>query len=88
MTRERKHFAGGKIKYLKKNGMARDLNKDLKMFNCKQQDEINYVISLYPGHEKKVHELIHYGCVFGTIKYFTHLEVYQYIHQNLGLGIP
>ncbi len=68
--------------------MARDLARDQRMFNCSQQHEINYVVSLYHGNENKVKQVLEQGCAQGAIKYFTHLQVYQYIQKILGLPIP
>lgn len=68
--------------------MARDKERDDKMFNCSQEWEIDYVANLYPAHETQVKQFLIRKCHDGTIKYYTHMEVYQLIKKELGYPIP
>ena len=65
--------------------MARDKAKDDKLFNCSQEYEHRYVYNLYEGNEETVKEFLKEKCVDGTIKNFTHMEVYKLIEKELEL---
>jgi hypothetical protein len=67
--------------------MGRDKAKDDKLFNCSQEWELNYVAGLYI--EKQiVLEFLKDNCKKGTIKDFTHMEVYKLIERKLGYAVP
>lgn len=69
--------------------MARDKGKDDKFFNCGQQSEHDYVASLYAlAQRPQVRTLLQNGCSNGTIRYSTHMQVYQLIQRSLGFPIP
>lgn len=68
--------------------MGRDKSRDDKFFNCDQDHEFDYVASLYPGNEEAVKQFLKDKCADGTIKYSTHMEVYQLIQREMGLPIP
>lgn len=57
---------------------------DHKLFNCSQEYEVNYVANLYTEN-KRVKEFLIEQCKNGTIKNFTHTEVYALIKAKLGL---
>lgn len=63
--------------------MARNKAKDDELFNCSEQHEEDYVVSLYPGDAKKVREIIQKACTDGVFKNSTHEEVYEYIDKKL-----
>jgi len=67
--------------------MARDKAKDDKYFNCSQEHEINYVAGLY-NKEEEVKKFLKQKCKDGTIKYFTHMKLYELIKKELGFPIP
>lgn len=58
---------------------------DWDYFNCSEKYEIEYVSNLYPGNEKKVKDFLIKNCNNGTIKNFTHSQVYDLIEKKLGL---
>ncbi len=57
---------------------------DHKLFNCSEEYEVNYVANLYTE-SKKVEAFLIEQCKNGTIKNFTHAEVYALIKAKLGL---
>tara|TARA_B100000508_G_scaffold55003_1_gene42586 strand:+ start:6093 stop:6305 length:213 start_codon:yes stop_codon:yes gene_type:complete len=67
--------------------MARDKSRDDKFFNCTDEHEVNYVVSLYEDRDG-VRDLISKKCEDGKIHYSTNLEVYQLIKDELGYDIP
>jgi len=67
--------------------MARDKVKDDKLFNCSQEHELNYVARLYPDPDK-VYKFLRLKCNDGTIRNYTHMEVYELIRKELGYPIP
>lgn len=68
--------------------MARDKSKDDKLFSCSQSWEIDYVASLYGTNKEKVAEFLKKRCEDGTIKNFTHMQVYQLIKKEFEYSIP
>ena len=66
--------------------MARDKARDDKFFNCTDQHEIDYVVSLY-SNQDLVRNLLKKRCADGTIHYSTNLEVYKIIKKELGYDI-
>lgn len=68
--------------------MARDKAKDDKHFNCSEEHEFNYVSGLYPNNKQQVYNFLKLKCSQKVINYSTHKEVYQLIHQELGLPMP
>lgn len=69
--------------------MARDRSKDNLLFNCGQQWEHDYVVSLYSTSERSnVREFLKTSCASGLIKNSTHMEVYELIKKHLGYAIP
>ncbi len=67
--------------------MARDKAKDDKLFNCEQEHERNYVAGLY-SQKNMVYEFLVVKCKDNTIKYKTHMQVYELIKAKLGFPIP
>jgi hypothetical protein len=69
--------------------MARDKAKDDLLFNCSQEHELKYVSGLYEGVEELiVYNFLVNSCQNGSIKNFTHLQVYSLIQQHYGYPIP
>ncbi|PWB33715.1 hypothetical protein DCO48_08640 [Pseudomonas sp. SDI] len=68
--------------------MARDKAKDDKYFNCGQTHEAEYVAGLYPSQKIVVKNFLKTACAANTISNATHKEVYELIHNKLGLPIP
>lgn len=69
--------------------MARDKEKDDKMFNCSQGYESDYVVGLYPmAHRSSIRAFISDSCQNGLIDNSTHKEVYELIRAKFGLAIP
>ncbi|MFN8117382.1 MAG: hypothetical protein U0W65_14800 [Bacteroidia bacterium] len=69
--------------------MARNRAKDNLYFNCSQEHERNYVVSLYSFvQQSHVRTFLINGCQSGLIHYKTHLQVYQLIKDKLGYEIP
>lgn len=67
--------------------MARDKKRDDLLFNCSQDHEITYVAGLYSD-KAGVIKFLKENCRNGTIKNFTHMEVYKLIKKELGYPIP
>lgn len=67
--------------------MARDKSKDDKFFNCSQDHERSYVANLYSD-SNKVNQFLLQKSADGTIKYFTHMKVYELIKKHLNFPIP
>lgn len=67
--------------------MARDMSRDHKYFNCKQEHELRYVSGLYPQ-SSVVHAFLKANCDNQKIHYSTHMEIYQLIEKELGFPIP
>lgn len=69
--------------------MARDKARDDKYFNCAQESEHEYVAGLYPKEQRAtVREFLKEACADNSIKYSSHLEVYELIAEELGYEIP
>lgn len=55
--------------------------KDRDMFNCSEKHELDYVAKQYDDKEK-VAEFIKSKCKDGTIKRWTHTQLYQLLKEN------
>lgn len=62
------------------------MSSDHKYFNCSEEHEVNYVANRYKS-RKKVYDFLKEKCKDGTIKNFTHQQVYDLIKEELGLSI-
>jgi len=59
---------------------------DWELFNCSEQHEHDYVVSLYEVADRpKVRQFLKDKCADGTIKNSTHSQVYDLIKSKLGL---
>ena len=59
---------------------------DWELFNCSEQHEHDYVVSLYKAADRAtVRQFLKDKCDDGTIKNFTHQQVYDLIEKKLGL---
>lgn len=66
--------------------MSRDKARDDRLFNCDQEHEIDYVVSLYDDqHKEQVRKLIKDCCADNTFSNSTHKDVYQMIKDKLGI---
>lgn len=54
---------------------------DWDYFNCSEDYEIDYVSNLYED-KRKVKEFIIQKCSNGTIKNWTHEELYEFLEKN------
>ena len=75
------------IKGRNEKQMARDKARDDEFFNCSQEHEFQYVSGLY-SEKEKVYKYLKEKCADGTIKYSTHMQVYEMIANDLGYPIP
>ena len=75
-----------KINVTKSGG--RDKARDDKFFNCSQEHEFEQVAQHYGNNKNKVIEFLKENCKNGTMKYFTHIDVYKLIKEKLGYQIP
>lgn len=59
---------------------------DHDFFNCSEQHEHDYVVRLYALSDRPtVREFLRKKCADGTIYYWTHKKLYNYIEEKLGL---
>lgn len=57
---------------------------DWELFNCSEQHEHDYVVSLYAKeHRKEIREYLKLWCELGVIKNSTHADVYSLIKTLL-----
>ncbi len=68
--------------------MAREKSKDDDLFNCSQEHEKKYVSYSYGDKHEPVYAFLEKACLEKTIRYSTHMEVYELIESHLGFPIP
>lgn len=64
---------------------GRDKKRDDEMFNCSQEHEIKYVADQYGDMSIEISIFLKECCSHGTIKNFTHADVYKLIKDTYDL---
>jgi len=67
--------------------MAKDETKDYQFFECEQQEDLDYVASLY-AQQDRVYALLRQEREKKTIQYSTHVDIYELIETKLGYPVP
>lgn len=68
--------------------MKRNKLKDNSLFNCNYEYDLNCISGLYLSYQKEVKSYLIKQCKSGTLKYFTHKDVYELINDELGYPVP